>query len=170
MEELKKRRTELSEELQILNEKRKNVINEIKKVNNDIDQIAPAENVMIEKIRTFCLDNTDYDVYDAVRDFIYDTEFRNWPTVLEDPEDLDSYREPIDLENMEVQDITEKQLDIYAGRDWQESMDIKIQYKNGSYVCVDAQPCKNFKGLSNKELASKLNLDLKKFNKCYYWK
>lgn len=124
------------------------------------------EETLIGYIRNYCLENkTNNSLYDCMHDVIYEiaNKTKNWPRVPEDPDDKDSYMESVDLENLEIQKITENSIDIDAGGDWQDPWNISIHYKNGKFFCLNPHPGEFNEGLSNEEMAKILDLDLNDF-------
>jgi hypothetical protein len=125
------------------------------------------EETLISYIRNYCIEHkANNSLYDCVCDVIYEiaNKTENWPRVPEDPDDKDSYMESVDLENLEIQKITENSIDIDAGGDRQDPWMIPIHYKDGKFFCVNARPSEDFnKGLSEEEMSEILDLDLNDF-------
>lgn len=65
----------------------------------------------------------------------------NWPNAIE-PENLDGeewFEEPQDLENYDIVYITDEEIEISCGGDWQEPMTIRIECFNGILTVTSAE-------------------------------
>lgn len=62
----------------------------------------------------------------------------NWPQVPEDPEDTHSPLEPLDMENFSWLSVTDDELVIACGGDWQEPFILTIKIVDGKLTVVKA--------------------------------
>lgn len=80
---------------------------------------------------------------------------KKWPQVLEDPDDKAS-KEPLDMENFEWISISDDELVISCGGDWQEPLTLTIKLINGQLTVTDKED--GFEdGMSEEEFINSLN-------------
>lgn len=83
------------------------------------------------------IDKGDVDFSDLPYEIFGENNVVNWPLVREDPEDHRSDNEPLDMENFEWLSITNDELTVACGGDWQEPMTLTIKLINGQLTVTN---------------------------------
>ena len=98
--------------------------------------LQPITNIK-EHIRTLL--NQGYGYYDLQYQLFNDVD--NWPIItLPDPYEEDNIEEPLDMENFEWLSLTDNEIQIACGGDWQEPYTLVIQLINGRLTVVQTTP------------------------------
>lgn len=80
----------------------------------------------------------------------------NWPKVLDDPQDPSSEKEDLDMENFEWLSLTDDELIIACGGDWQEPLTLTIRLIKGQLTVTNVT--EGFEeGLGEEELLKIIN-------------
>lgn len=83
------------------------------------------------------VDKGDVEFWDLSYEIFGSDNVVNWPKVLEDPEDPRSEKEDLDMENFEWISITNDELVIACGGDWQEPKTLTIKLINGQMTVTN---------------------------------
>lgn len=98
----------------------------------------------IENIKSFLRDALkEMDFYDLPYELLGENNVVNWPQISmkdfpEDPEE-EAFDEPLDMENFEWLSITDDELIVACGGDWQEPLTLTIKLINGKLTVTHTE-------------------------------